>query len=465
MSCSNPDALARFLGTYGVRNLGDGDPVAGSNKLVAMLAVLAKAAPPGSGLKLSGGDVLRVGVNMVVSGSFSSQLVTDDVLSRLRERQDNVAAHICHEQRRRDEWTAKKAASQTGLGDVPWDKPQSGKAEGAMLDACKDPFTEASSSEDAMRDVVTRRAPRSFADLARQPSVLVTATRAAGLSKQLNLANQKDALAYVGIQRTGDVAEFGEVCGALMDGRASDGTSDEVIRGHVLVTDPCRMIQETAGKDAGSVAWLDRCLLLADGELGVELPEQAQIAETDRLDQLTARYTSALTELLTRRFDLYGGEPVPIDTKGFRQRQHRWIAFLQSCESECPGITGTARNLVATLYFGLILMSAYVPRARRVKVCLEDVEAFARYVVTRMIAIRATVRCAVREERRERKMAGICRQLGLRPRSKRELYRNLSMPADECEDLVSELQRQGIVAREGELWHMASNPRHQVGTV
>jgi hypothetical protein len=463
MTPDSPDLLARSLEAFQVRRLGDGDAVAGANNLVAMAALLTAAAPPGSRVSSPGSSKSRpLGIDLLVTGSYSCSVVLEDAVSALRERQENIAIHVRHEQQRRDQWEAKMAKGATGMGDAPWNKPQSGLAESAMEGACADPFHSPFSSKEAMRDVIKRRAPRSFSDLAARHSVLITATRAAELEKRLQGAHGNEALALMGIQRKGDLAAFGEVAEALMDGRVSQDDRTGTIKGHVLVTDPGRLIGTSGEKTRDSVAWLDRCIWLADGNFGVELPKRISVPAEARMDRVEGRFRSALVTLLTWRFNLHGGNPCTIDVNADPKAHHRWIAFLRELEPKWPGIAGTARNLLSTLHFGLAMMSTHAEGLRPFSIRPGEVEAFARYIVIRMVAARSTMLFATRNERQERHRKAICRQLERHPRSDRELYRNTSLSAGECTGALSDLQREGIVIRDGNRWRLSDQPERQL---
>ena len=59
-----------------------------------------------------------------------------------------------------------------------------------------------------------------------------------------------------------------------------------------------------------------------------------------------------------RRLDNHDPAPMVYKVGGkFRQAQRRWVGFLRKMEPRFPGITGTARRLFATLYFGLLEIS------------------------------------------------------------------------------------------------------------
>ena len=140
----------------------------------------------------------------------------------------------------------------------------------------------------------------------------------------------------------------------------------------------------------------------------------------------------------------------------FHSLQARWIAFLKTQEAAVPGITGTARNLLATLVFGLdrIVNSTRVPKG--LTWTLEQIQALARFLVHRMANARSAMLYSAQSASRLALEEKILRKLGSEPVTVRDLTRRFTrLPAAQCLELLEDLEAAGKVHRiDDRLWQV-----------
>ena len=103
MSSQDSQHLHALLNAFDAERLGEGDPVAGANLLVAMACSLAAIQKPGCCLTDSRGSTVGVGTNLIVSGPLSAALIEEKVLAGLARRQDNLVDLLRRTHRRNGE--------------------------------------------------------------------------------------------------------------------------------------------------------------------------------------------------------------------------------------------------------------------------------------------------------------------------------------------------------------------------
>jgi hypothetical protein len=138
----------------------------------------------------------------------------------------------------------------------------------------------------------------------------------------------------------------------------------------------------------------------------------------------------------------------------FHSLQARWIAFLKTQETAVPGITGTARNLLATLLFGLDRIVKSIRLPKDFKWSISQVEALARFLVHRMANARSAMLYSAQSARRLVLEEKILRKLESDPLTVRELTRRIGrLPAAHCLELLEDLEAEGKVLRiDDRLW-------------
>jgi hypothetical protein len=131
----------------------------------------------------------------------------------------------------------------------------------------------------------------------------------------------------------------------------------------------------------------------------------------------------------------------------FPESQARWMAFLKALEPECPGISGTARNLYATLIFGLALLVNATETADGFKWFTDDAEALARFLVQRMVNARAAMLHSAEDDLKQQQMEKILSKLADGPLELRDLVRKFhSLPTARCLESLNTLESMERVA-------------------
>jgi hypothetical protein len=85
---------SKFLSQFDLHSLGDGDPVARINTIVAVACAIANLSRPESGLGTKEGRLIEVGTNFATTGGKSATLVQEVVFQRLSRLQENYTMPI-----------------------------------------------------------------------------------------------------------------------------------------------------------------------------------------------------------------------------------------------------------------------------------------------------------------------------------------------------------------------------------
>ena len=437
---------------FDASTLGEGDVVAGANVLTAMACSLANIHRPGSGLVTEDGERLPVGTNLLVSGPLSAGLISERVLSGLAERQNNFVAHL------RD-WTRSAEIEMTKIPNMRKFDPVAILEEGSssallsMHSEARIPVTLDPYVCDTLIRPPKKHGKR---DLHNRPLVYITANKPTELTKHLEFSHLGHPLIHVGIHDAAACSRFDECCTAVMDGTLTVGTLSETVRGFVIATDPfetlANIIRASDGKGA---SWLMRTLWLTDSTAGPECGEITSGKATVKLDRIQARYDAAMDKAWGERLDYTKAVPEDVQCD-WPKFQAEWVGFLKSNEAELPGITGTARSLLATLVFGLTKL-ANAWKAEGFKWYIDDIAALARWLIQRMANAKATMLHTERRARLRRVAQRIALRLAEGPHSERELTRSIHrLLVGECSLALNLLVAEGVVVRSDERWQLSA---------
>lgn len=443
--------LNELLQIFGTTRLGDGDAVAGANLLAVMATSIANISPPGSGLQAPDHDTLEVGANLLVSGSHSTSLVAEKILSSLGDRQNNLNSHLrTHVRNNPDE------PKLTGI--------LAADARASVMDRYNN-LTLAGLYADG--DMHSGGVAKPWAGLLRQPAtadfeelhdrhVVFAAKGASGkLADILDLSHRGRPLLHVELDKAPSFSRIGRQCLDLMDGRGSTGFNSTIVRGTVIVTDPSGILGEAMRADGVTAELASRTMWLMDGNAGPEPGEPATVTELVALDAPGLRYEAAMGQAWGSRLDNRKPGPVLIDCD-FHSLQARWIAFLKKQEAAVPDITGTARNLLATLLFGVVKMLGSGALPKDFKWSISQVEALARFLVHRMANARSAMLYSAQSARKLLLEEQILRKLGSDQLSVRDLSRKFTkLTAGQCLELLEDLEAKGKVRRvDDRLWQV-----------
>jgi len=436
--------LEELLTTFDVVDLGDGDTIVGANTLATMCCVLAGVARPESGILTKEGRTQRIGTSLLISGSASVGRIADEVLLELGHRQNNYCQHILKESEWREDLRVKPGMA------APPDDPQPNASENLFSSLHRNHDELFGTAQDGWASVLANAPNEGFRALAATPKFFIPAARPKDLEQRLVGLRRGFPLVHVGLRRVSDLAGFGEGVESLLDGCHSVGVSGETVHGHVLVTDPLKVLEKAAKDPDDEMAWLGRLLWLCDNDVGPELPFDHRSEEDDKTDSIIPRFREALSRGLGRR--LGGAEMTPRVIKAdFTKAQRRWTRFLHESERSLPGICGAARNLLSSLVFGLFELANGTGR-KRLKFHLLAVESFARFLVLRMANARATMLSAAKLAKRQSDIRRIFTKLNSVMIEERTICKNLKIPAADCREYLRWLEESSLAQRFESRW-------------
>ena len=438
--------LHEFLTIAEAERLGEGDLIAGANTLAAMAISLANIQRPGSGLVDHVGRRISVGTSLVISGSLSSSLVSERVLTGLAACQSNLASRL----NRLNDTTRP-----SGLREDPADEMDD-RIFQQLCQSLTPPANITGREADSLSGRILQTSlPVEFRDLSKRPMIFTTASTPARLAGQLERSHLGRPFVHLGVAGQADLERFGSEFLALMEGRLTLPDGDEVIGGTIVVTDRNGALDEAVQGGSPAAKWASNLLWLVDGKAGPELGDFNESKNAIPIDGIEGACTAAMGVAWGRRINGSSDGPVTLDVE-FAEAQARWIDFLKSNEEDFPGIAGALRNLYATLVFGFHRMfnAAHVPAGFTWH--HGQVGAFAMFLVHRMVNARAVMmRSAEIAKMRQLEMA-ILGRLVDGPRDQRDIARSFHrLRPGQCLDALRGLQAAGRVVCGEEGWALA----------
>jgi hypothetical protein len=301
--------------------------------------------------------------------------------------------------------------------------------------------------------MLRRPAAADFEELRDQHVIFAAKGATGNLADILDHAHRGRPCLHVELDKAPHFARVARQCLDVMDGRGSTGLNSQTVRGTVIATDPAGILGEAMRTEGVVGQLVSRMILLIDGNAGPEPGEPEANTKLVALDSLGMRYRTSMEQAWGSRLDHRKPGPVLINCD-FYSSQARWIAFLKTQEAAVPGITGTARNLLATLVFGLdrIANSMRVPKGFSWN--LNQIEALARFLVHRMANARSAVLYSAQSARRRELEEKILKKLGsdcLTPRLLARRFHNLSVGL--CREILFDMEADGKLLRiDDRLW-------------
>lgn len=459
--------LEKFFTTFNVTELGDGNLLTGINTLAAMCCTLATVARPGSGIGTADGRFFRIGTSLLVSGAASAGRVTDEVLCEVGLRQNNYTKHLQRHQQFKEQ--SKQSPYDRSLLGIPVDQPAETIVSELPTDGGLYPGALSNDWARALENPPSE-GTEPGADV---PKFFFAANRPKDLAKRLSGLRRGQPLVHLAVNRPSDLAGFGETAESLLDGCLSVRAGAETVQGQLLVTDSLGILGEAARNPEDGMAWIARLVWLCDNDAGPEIQRDPAWENTDPGDSLSARFRDALSRGLANR--LRGGGMKPqITPAALAGAQHHWTEFLKKMERSLPGISGAARNLLATLCFGLVEISrgdlsrpgsaigdpsasglparSQCPGRRKLEFMVNDVEAFARFLVFRMANARAAMLHSAELTRRQSQIRRVFQKLGELPIEARKVYQHLNLKADDCHECLRWLEASNLASNSTAGW-------------
>jgi len=446
-------ALGELLAALKATCQGEGDINAGTNSLVARAVILSSLSRTGCGIDPPRLSRMKAGCSLLVSGGHSSSLVSE-VVTEVAIRQNNLTAQFERLIRDKVEDGLKKGQKNMEFPSGP----SSNVAENALFHLeQKDPLIPLDSQEEWTKVLNFPPNPR-IDDLAARPKVLVTAKGPRDLEKQLHRLHGNRPFVALSLNGTAEASAYADTCDALLNGPYPVGEFGETVEANLLVTDPGNVLARITPKAGDKEAWLGRMVWLVEGTLGPDAVENVHEPDTFHVSDTGGRFGEALTAVLAKRLNNHDAGTVvhPFD---LIQVQIRWIAYLKGMEGRLPGITGTARGLLATLAFGLIEL-AKAPNFKPLPVTPEGVEALGRWVIERMANARTMMIHAEGLAQRRSQIERVFGKLEQGPTEARSIYRNLNgINAWVCHECLRWMEETGISRRIGDRWELVEGAR------
>jgi len=438
-------ALNELLATFNATCLGQGDINAGTNSLVAKAVILSNLSRTGCGIEPPGLSRMKAGCSLLVGGGHSSSLVSE-LITEVAIRQNNLTAQLGRLIRDKVE-DARKNGQRTM--EFP-SGPGANVAENALFQLEQKDSLIPVDSQELWSEVLNFPPNPRIDDLAARPKLLVTTKGAKDLEKQLHRLHGHRPLVCLSLNGTVDASAYADTCDALLNGPYPVGEFGETVRANLLVTDPGNVLARIAPKAGDTVDWLGRMVWLIDGTLGPDAAENTPGPGKFSVSDTGGRFGGALNAVLAKRLNNHDPGTVlhPFD---LGRSQVNWIAYLRGMEGRLPGITGTARGLLATLAFGLIEL-AQAPNCTRLPITPEGVEALGRWVIERMANARVAMLGTAEIERKRHLAQRVLRKLGDGQFSQRDICRGLTIRAPLCEEVLTVLEPAGLVRRVDGNW-------------
>ncbi len=426
---------------YYVEDLGFGDSNQGINALVGMAITLANLAPEGSSVRTQDGSIARLGVNLLVTGSASASAISDEVVIEVGSRQKNIRETFINYQK----W-AHRVSEKPGATPVPL-----GKSSNAPVNALAEILSDIPSMRGDSKlwaGIMNTPPCEQFPDFALNPKLLVSASRPNDLDKQLKNLRPGRPLVHLGLARPADLSELADSGSALAEGRFTPASGDEPLRANLLITDPLEVLAEAAKAPSDRSAWLRHFIWLSDGGIGPEAP--AGKMDAGSVEKTRVRFRLALDHIVTHRFQTFEMRPLTLPWSTSKSTA-RFNRFLNEMEKALPGIKGAARNLINSLTFGLHEMARI---EKKLTISPNEVEALAQFIIRRMANTRTSLLHSGELARRRANIERIYRKLSQGPVDTRTIYKNLSMPANECHECLNWLKDAEFVEQLESSWHL-----------
>lgn len=433
---------------FRVTALGGGDPIVGFNLLASMACTLANLAPDDGTVVHPDGSPARLGTSLLVFGSGSAGRVVDEVITEVCRRQNNLISHL------RSYFELLDAIrNKPGCGLPPEGPGPKGRAVNP-IEETQSPYGDMFGGYiESWRKVLVKTPGQTIRQIAQQPKFLVSVGGRKDLESQLTRLLPGCPLVHLGLSHPGDLAQFSESASALLEGRLSldDGRT---VKGNVLVTDPMRVLMAAARNPDERTLWLGHLLWLTDGDYGPDAPNAETGGNPNAGARIEERFRAALGKVMAYRFNPPEKKPLVL-MAGIREASARWSGFLREMEPRLPGICGAARNLPASLAFGLELMAA-----KPGVLSVSSVEAMARFLARRMTNAYIAILHAGELARRKDHITRIFSKLASGPADGRKISSDLKINAVDRDAALGWLEAARMVCqgRHGE-WMLCEGAR------
>lgn len=436
--------LQTLLTTFRVQNLGDGDLNQGINTLTAMAISLANLAPDAGLVFDAKGRTTRLGANLLVTGSASSGAISDEVTTEIGLRQKNLHLALQRFQEWLNEEKSKPLSSPPPQGKVAFG------AENVLAEIFQGLGPLGGTENEQWGTILTADSTECFPDFVKSSNFFIAASKPQNLAHEVTALRPGHPVIHLGLSHPSDFASYAEAGAAILEGRFTS-KEGESVKGNIFMTDPLELLRDLAQSPDERTAWMKQFLWLCDGNTGPEVSPPRSATEDS--DSIRKRYGIALTRILAQRLNRRRQSPMSfsLDTRASVIRFRR---FLDKMEPKLPGITGACRNLINSLVFGLGEMARI---EKQFPVSSEAAEELAMLLVRRMANVRSTMIHEGALKQRQDHIRRIFNKLARGEYNTRTIYKDLSIPADECRACLAWLEGSELINESSGKWCLADN--------
>lgn len=437
------DILATIAYMFDTQELGDGDPDAGLNLLTAYFVTTANLAPEGSGLLTGKGKLYKSGCSFFISGSHSSSLVSDYIPDTLTGYQDNLLSKV-------QEWNKsttrqnQEASSLNAMDTLSFRGLDKFNIYGNLL------------HEGSAEEILSASPGYSYQDLLSYPLVFLTASTPATFSRLSSKSQRRKVIVEATITCERDFSSLSSVCAPVMNGCYVPGSRNTRIKGNLMVTDASGLLGKALHKGDDNLAWVYKTVWLLDDTNAQGSPPAANPFNMPQIKKLDACFKQVTPHIWAHRFTDNTHSPVCFK-HDFGRNQSGWIAFLKEQDSCFPGITGTARSFLASLAFGIKVVTEIGGHDLPMATCVEMAEVLARHLIRRMVSHRTRIMDSAEAERNMLLQQKVLKRLGMGIATARDIYRALNLSSSECRELLGSLVERNLVVYSGGSYELAQH--------
>jgi hypothetical protein len=447
-------SLALLNAHHGLDELGEGDLAVGINVMAACALTLANIAPFGSTLE-DQDFKMNVGLDTLVTGAFSCNLIEEAVIDQMRQIQANVISHC-----RNYLLTSKK--DEVKSSTLPFDSQKPNAVPASVLRALEDDkYRMMATCNDPWQLLLASPANSSLDDVTRKPIIFATVGSPGQVATVQRSAHGGRALMHARLGAPSEAHGMQLILSAMQSGHNIDDMPANPGKSAMIVTDPHGHIEELLAAQPG-LSWCRDMLWLSDHNLGPSMDTPSAHANQVAPRRMRQWFVGAMKETAAHRYNINSSVPI-LHKSTFAKEHTEWLAFLRTLEPHCPGITGTLRPLYASLLFGMTSMRKLLPVGESFSLYHEGYLSLCKLLALRMLRLREHILGQSRCKELQALTASLRLKLGDGPQQVRDLIRRYNrLDANTCREALERLALSGIAKREGKFWFLADSANSQI---
>ncbi|MDQ8190227.1 hypothetical protein [Roseibacillus persicicus] len=396
------------------------------------------------------GQLIEVGSDLLISGSLSNSLIQETVVTPLTQYQDSLNSHIRkHTTAASKESLEPRPAPWSQLPELPgcW-------SEDVFFRLQNDPDNTFGTIEDSWKDVLNNPAALTRTETFTKSQIIFKSSQVSNLEESLPSAHLGKPFVCMPITSPQDLRKGEPLLTAIIDGFSVGHTLPRHYQGRLLLSDPFNSISDVISK---AQRHFIRLLWLHDGECSLPLVQPSTKGPSFGAAALRGETARAFA----RRINFHSQDPhlVALD---FATPQSDWVAFLKTQEHLLPGISGSCKNLLATLFYSIVEIAKNNPGILDSKALSAGVRDLAKYIIRRAAFERVRIPRNDQIAKEEGLKTRILTLLQTTPKGERSLYRSLAISASDCRRLLLELETEELICRDdsSDRWLLFS-PEHR----